>query len=65
MNGKNWFLSKTKRLIIQQMDPCWLHIRSYDVIFKMVPACIMTSSSSPKYNFCVEISKSSVLFSHN
>ena len=62
---KKWkLLSMFKIVVIHQTDPCWFHVCSYFVIFKQ----IMTSwiaSSSPKYNFCVEISKISTLFNHN
>ena len=27
---------RTWKCPIQQMDPCWIHVSSYDVIFKLV-----------------------------
>ena len=55
--NEKW-LGMSKRIVIQQIEPCWYPVSclNYDVIIV---------SLLPKYNFCVEISILGMLFLHN
>ena len=56
--NKKW-LSMSKSIVIQQMDPCWFHICSYDVIFKLVLELWRHkwTSSSPNTTFVLKLAK--------